>query len=107
MDKAKNRLTNFQKLVLDKTKKIPKGKVATYAKIAHSIGRPRAVRAVGNALKNPWAPKIPCHRVVKSNGRVGNYANGINKKIKRLRSEGVKIKKGRVVDFSKINKQPV
>jgi len=58
---------------------------------------------VGNALgKNPWAPKVPCHRVVKNNGRVGGYANGIDKKIKRLRSERIEIKKGRVINFSKI-----
>ena len=77
--------TKFQLAVWKACAKIPHGKVSTYAAIAKAIGKPNAVRAVGNALnKNPYSPRIPCHRVVKSNGEVGGYAHGTKKKIKML-----------------------
>ncbi len=77
-------------------KKVPKGKVTTYKEIAKTIGI-KAYRAVGNAMnKNPCAPKVPCHRVVKSNGEVGGFASGTKKKIQLLRKEGVEIKKGKI-----------
>jgi len=76
--------------------KVPKGKVTTYKSIAHSLGS-RAYRAVGTAMnKNPYSPKVPCHRVVNSNGRVGNFASGTAKKNKMLRVEGIEIKKGKI-----------
>jgi len=69
------RLTNFQRRVLLECAKIPKGKTITYAELARRIGRPRAARAVGNALAiNPLAPLIPCHRVVRSDGGLGGYS---------------------------------
>ena len=86
--------TEFQKSVWRELQKIPRGKVITYAELARRIGRPRAVRAVGNAVgKNPCAPEIPCHRVVGSGGRVGGYsgAGGIGTKLKLLRAEGIDI----------------
>ena len=61
--------TEFERAVLAATFKIPKGKVSTYKRIAQKIDKPRAYRAVGNALhKNPLAPIVPCHRVVKPDG---------------------------------------
>ena len=75
--------TIFQKAVWEATRKIPKGKVKTYAAIAKTIGRPKAVRAVGNALnKNPYVPAVPCHRVVKGDGSLGGFAGGEKKKKK-------------------------
>ncbi len=78
-------------------KKIPKGKVLTYKKIAKLAGSPRAWRAVGNILnKNPNLKLIPCHRVIKSNGRIGGYKYGTKKKIALLKKEGIIIKNGKI-----------
>lgn len=86
----------FEKRVYEKTKRIPKGRVSTYSQIAKLIGKPKAARAVGNALnKNPYKT-IPCHRIVRSNGSVGGYACGAKKKIQLLKKEGIEIKNGRV-----------
>jgi O-6-methylguanine DNA methyltransferase len=69
-------LTDFERSVLMKTLEIPRGEVRTYAWVAREIGRPRAVRAVGSALRrNPVPILIPCHRVIRSDG-LGNYAGG-------------------------------
>ena len=69
--------------------KVPRGKVTTYKEIAKALNS-RAYRAVGNAMnKNPYSPKVPCHRVVKSNGQIGGFASGTRKKIQMLRKEGV------------------
>jgi len=82
-------ITDFQKRVYDVVSKIPKGSVLTYKEVAMRIGNPKSYRAVGNALnKNPFAPKVPCHRVIKSNGEVGGFAFGSNKKIQLLKEEG-------------------
>lgn len=84
--------------VLTLCKKIPKGKVCTYKAIADALGS-KAYRVVGTALrKNPDAPRVPCHRVVRSDGSVGNYAGSEDnsKKIQLLRKEGVKVVKGKV-----------
>jgi methylated-DNA-[protein]-cysteine S-methyltransferase len=75
--------------------KIPKGKVKTYMDIAKAIGKPLAVRAVANAIgQNPYPPKIPCHRVIRSDGSLGGYSGkgGVQKKRKLLETEGVFIK---------------
>jgi len=70
-------VTEFERAVLLKAREIPKGEVRTYAWIAAQIGHPRAVRAVGSALrKNPVPVLIPCHRVVRSDGHIGQYALG-------------------------------
>ena len=59
--------TKFQLKVWNYLRKIPKGKVKTYLEVAKAIGKPRAFRAVANAVgKNPYPPKIPCHRVIRS-----------------------------------------
>ena len=84
-------LTDFEKSVLEATLAIPRGRVASYKEIAAAIGRPNACRAVGNALaKNPFAPMVPCHRVVRSDGGIGGYsAPGRSKrKLRMLKDEG-------------------
>ncbi|HNX91126.1 MAG TPA: MGMT family protein [Candidatus Omnitrophota bacterium] len=82
-------LTAFQKKVLRKTLEIPRGEVRSYGWIAREIGC-TAYRAVGMALhRNPYAPFVPCHRVISSDGSIGGYAGGINKKIRTLKKEGV------------------
>ena len=84
--------TDFQIKVWNAISKIPKGKVKTYKELARSIRKPKASRAVANACgKNPFPIKIPCHRVIRSDGRLGGYSGkgGIKNKRKLLRSEGV------------------
>ncbi len=91
---------SFSESVWVATKKIPRGHLATYQQIARMIHRPRAARAVGNALnKNPYAPLVPCHRVVRSNGTVGGFASGTKNKVALLKKEGILIKAGRVVNL--------
>ena len=81
--------TEFQRAVLRKTSEIPPGEMRPYGWVAREIGRPGAVRAVGSALnKNPVAVVIPCHRVGRSDGSVGEYAFGPAMKRALLRAEG-------------------
>ncbi|MEK6945382.1 MAG: MGMT family protein [Nanoarchaeota archaeon] len=83
-------------------RKVPKGKVTTYKEIARAL-KTKAYRAVGTAMnKNPYAPEVPCHRVVNSNGNLGGFASGCENKIKLLKKEGVRIENNRVVDFEKV-----
>lgn len=94
--------TTFQQQVWTALKRIPKGKVTTYGRLAKAIKHPRSARAVGNALNiNPYAPTVPCHRVVRSNGQIGGYAAGSAKKIALLKKEGIAIKKGTVSPLKK------
>lgn len=87
---------NFNERCYAMLKKVPKGKVTTYRDLAHALGT-RAYRAVGNAMnKNPYAPVVPCHRVVNSDGRLGGFAFGSEEKIKRLKAEGVNVANGKV-----------
>ena len=84
--------TKFQLKVWKYLITIPKGEVRTYSEVANAIKRPKAVRAVANAIgKNPYAPKIPCHRVIRSDGSLGGYSGkgGINTKRKLLKLEGI------------------
>ena len=86
--------TKFQLKVWKYLKTIPKGKVKTYKQVAKDIKCPKSARAVANACaKNPCAPKIPCHRVIRSDGTLGGYSGigGVKKKLKLLRSEKVEI----------------
>ena len=94
-------MKTFNEKCYDKLRKVPRGKVTTYGELARAVGSTRAARAVGNAMnKNPYAPDVPCHRVVRSDGGVGGFASGTRKKIEMLRAEGVEIVGGRV-DLSK------
>tara|TARA_B100001057_G_scaffold370937_1_gene374946 strand:- start:461 stop:736 length:276 start_codon:yes stop_codon:yes gene_type:complete len=84
--------TRFQLRVWTYLKKIPLGSVKTYSQVAKSIGKPLAVRAVANAIgKNPYAPKIPCHRVIRSDGSMGGYSGkgGLKTKKLLLKREGI------------------
>lgn len=82
--------TVFQKRVWKILLKIPKGKTRSYRWVAQKMGQPEAVRAVANACgKNPYAPFVPCHRVVRSDGSLGGYSGGLSVKKKLLRREGV------------------
>ncbi|NCB20605.1 MAG: MGMT family protein [Clostridia bacterium] len=93
-------LSIFEDLVYQATSKIARGKVSTYAQIAKEIGREKSYHAVGNALhKNPFAPLVPCHRVVYSTGRLGEYAFGKKKKMALLKEEGIIISNDQIVDF--------
>jgi O-6-methylguanine DNA methyltransferase len=87
--------------------KIPRGKVTTYGLIAKKLNT-KAYRAVGNACRrNPYAPKVPCHRVVRSNGTVGGFGGktsgeNIANKIRMLQREGVDVRNGRIVNFERV-----
>ena len=86
--------TDFQKIVWSEITKIPKGKTITYKELAAKIGKPKAYRAVANACaKNPLLVIIPCHRVVREDGKMVGYKGkkGIERKKKLLKSEGVKL----------------
>jgi methylated-DNA-[protein]-cysteine S-methyltransferase len=97
MSLGNTNLTPFQKKVLELTKKIPKGKVATYGLLAKLLGNIHLSRAVGNALhKNPFPITIPCHRVVQGDGFVGGFAKGTEAKIKILGEEHIIIKNKRI-----------
>ena len=88
-------MSEFQARVLELVSKIPRGKVTTYKELARALGSPRAYRAVGNALAcNPHPVKIPCHRVVRSDCKIGGYGGNRlagKKKARLLRGENVEI----------------
>lgn len=91
---------SFNERCYDILRKVPKGKVTTYGALAKKM-KTKAYRAVGNAMnKNPYAPQVPCHRVVGSNGSMTGFASGIPNKVKMLKAEGVEVKNNRV-DLSK------
>lgn len=91
-------LTGFQEKVYKVVRKIPKGRVLTYKRVAQLAGRPKAWRAVGNILnKNPNLKEIPCHRVVKSDGKIGGYQKGTKNKAYLLQKEKVIIRNRKVL----------
>ena len=87
-------------------KRIPKGKVSTYGLIAKAM-KTKAYRAVGTAMRcNPYAPIVPCHRVIKNDGSIGGFqgrlkGKSVQLKIKMLEKEGIKIKNGKIIDLKK------
>ena len=88
---------NFNQKVWALTSRIPAGKVATYGQLAWALGNPRASRAVGNALnRNPYAPAVPCHRVVGSTGALTGFAGGLDMKRQLLSREGICVNGTRV-----------
>lgn len=86
MDK-KSKTKTFSEKVYEVVRKIPKGKVLTYKQVAQKAGSPRAFRAVGNILNKNYDPKIPCHRVIRSDGKTGGYNRGAENKKKILKKE--------------------
>ena len=80
-------ITEFSKKVFSIVARIPKGQTLTYKEVAAKAGRPEAARAVGNILNTNYNPKIPCHRVVRSDGKTGGYNRGATQKIKILKKE--------------------
>ena len=87
---------SFQQKVWAITARVPAGRVTTYGRIARALGT-RAYRAVGRALnRNPYAPAVPCHRVVGSDGSLRGFAGGLEKKQRLLEAEGVVVTAGRV-----------
>ncbi len=79
--------SRFREKVLSVVKKIPKGQVLTYKAVARLTGSPKAFRAVGNILNKNYDPKIPCHRVIRSDGSSGGYNRGFRVKNKILKLE--------------------
>jgi len=98
---------NFDERVWKLMENIPKGKVTTYGLIARKL-KTKAYRAVGNACRrNPYAPRVPCHRVVRSDGTIGGFGGKttgktVERKIKLLRRENVEIVNGRIIGFEKV-----
>ena len=85
---SKDSPNTFTERVYAVVRSIPKGKTLTYKEVATRAGSPRAVRAVGNILNKNYNPEIPCHRVVRSDGKPGGYNRGAAQKIAKLKKEG-------------------
>jgi methylated-DNA-[protein]-cysteine S-methyltransferase len=89
--------------VYEKLLKVPKGKVTTYGELAKAVGLKNGQRAIGRIMnKNPFPVIVPCHRVILSSGKIGGYAWGEKIKTNMLSKEGVRIKKGKILDKDKI-----
>ena len=90
---------NYRNKLEELLLQVPKGKITTYKEIAHAMNM-RGYRFVGQLLnKNLHPEKYPCYKVVQSNGKLGGFALGESNKIKRLKADGIKVEKGKVVDF--------
>lgn len=106
MTRREPRTTEFQERVYATLRNVPKGRVTTYGDLARLLGT--SPRAVGQALRrNPYAPRVPCHRVVASDGGIGGFFGArtgkrIAEKIALLRREGVSIRRGRLLDFERV-----
>ncbi len=94
----------FQEKVWQLCRKIPRGKVTTYKILGDKL-KTKAYRAVGQALKrNPYAPEVPCHRVVASDGRLGGFMGQktgkcLSKKVALLQKEGIQVQDGKIMNF--------
>ena len=88
--------------VYKKLLQVPRGKITTYGELAKAVGLKNGQRAIGTMMKkNPFPVIVPCHRVVKSDGKIGEYVYGASVKSKMLAKEGIKIKDGKIIDFDK------
>ena len=88
--------------VYKKLLQVPKGKITTYGELSKAVGLKNGQRAIGMIMKkNPFPVIVPCHRVVKSDGKIGGYAYGERVKYRMLANEGIKIKDGKIIDFDK------
>ena len=91
---------NIDKKIYKKLLEVPEGKITTYGELAKAVGIKNGQRAVGKIMnKNPYPVIVPCHRVVKSDGKVGGYAYGEQVKINMLSKEGIKIKDNKILDL--------
>ena len=91
---------NLDKKIYKKLLEVPKGKITTYGELAKAVGLKNGQRAVGKIMnKNPYPVIIPCHRVVKSDGKIGGYAYGEDVKSNMLTNEGIKIQNGKILDL--------
>jgi methylated-DNA-[protein]-cysteine S-methyltransferase len=94
---------NLENKVYAKLLQVPKGKVTTYSELAKAVGLKNGQRVIGRIMsKNPFPVIVPCHRVILSNGKIGGYAWGEKIKTNMLSKEGIKIKKGKILDSDKI-----
>ena len=91
---------NIDKKIYKKLLEVPKGKITTYGELAKAVGLKNGQRAVGKIMnKNPYPVIIPCHRVIKSDGKIGGYAYGEEIKSDMLTREGIIIKNGKILDL--------
>jgi len=96
-------MKTFSEKIYEKLKEVPRGKLVTYKVLAEAVGS-KAYRAVGTAMKKNEDPiGIPCYRVVKSNGEIGEYSSssGIKEKIKKLTNDGIKIEGKKIVNLDR------
>lgn len=101
---------SFNEKIYALLRKVPKGKVTTYKALAEALGT-KAYRAVGQAMRcNSYAPKVPCHRCVASDGSIGGFSGSgnpnskeVKRKIRMLRKEGIRLKNNKIVDVEKIS----
>ena len=100
-------VTPFQQKVYDALCEVPKGKVTTYGELAKAVGI-NSSQAIGQALKkNPYAPQVPCHRVVTSDGKIGGFfghrtGKEVQRKIELLESEGIRVENGVIRSFAAV-----
>ena len=95
-------MNDLDRRVYKKLLNVPKGKVTTYGELAKAVGLKNGQRAIGKIMnKNPFPVIIPCHRVVKSDGKVGGYFYGQNVKTKMLSEEGIQIENGKIQGWEK------
>tara|TARA_B100000745_G_C19902643_1_gene302429 strand:- start:35 stop:334 length:300 start_codon:yes stop_codon:yes gene_type:complete len=88
--------------VYKKLLQVPKGKVTTYGELAKAVGLKNGQRTVGAIMRNnPFPVIVPCHRVVKSDGKIGGYVYGERVKSRMLANEGINVKDGKIIDFDK------
>ena len=91
---------SLDKKIYKKLLEVPKGKITTYGELAKAVGLKNGQRAVGKIMnKNPYPIIIPCHRVIKSDGKIGGYAYGEEIKTNMLSKEGIKIQNGKILDL--------
>lgn len=90
--KKDNKNNSFTDMVYKVVEGIPRGQTLTYKQVAELAGRPKAFRAVGNILNKNFNPDIPCHRVIRCDGKTGGYNRGVEKKREILDQERLKAK---------------
>lgn len=95
-------MNELERQVYKKLLKVPKGKVTTYGELAKAVGLKNGQRAIGHIMnRNPFPVIIPCHRVVKSDGKIGGYFYGQEVKTKMLSDEGIVVRDGKIQDWEK------